>query len=99
MATVWALNVLHRSLVEECFIVEEWTAQKLPVKVYNKFTYEIDKNFKSENMHEDIEKYPRIPAMLFSKTRYNLHMGGPFDDDLLDATQEELELMGWQLLN
>lgn len=98
MATVWALNVLHRSLVEECFIVEEWTAQKLPVKVYNKFTYEIDKNFKSENMHEDIEKYPRIPAMLFSKTRFNLHMGGPFDADLMEATQEELELMGWQEL-
>jgi hypothetical protein len=37
--------------------------------------------------------------MLFSKTRFNLHMGGPFDEDLLDASREELELMGWQELS
>ena len=98
MATVWALNVLHRNLVEEYFIVEEWSAQKLPIKVYNKFTYEIDKNFKSENLYKDIEGY-RVSPILFSKTRFNLHMGGPFDEDLLDASREELELMGWQELN
>lgn len=96
MATVWALNVLHRNLVEDYFIVEEWTAQKLPIKVYNKFTYDIDPNFKSETIHKDIEGYTRIPAVLFSKTRYNLHMGGPFDEDLLNATREDLELMGWE---
>lgn len=98
MATVWALNVLHRNLVEEYFIVEEWTAQKLPIKVYNKFTYEIDKNFKSENLHKDIEGY-RVAPVLFSKTRFSLHMGGPFDEDLLEASREELELMGWQELS
>ncbi len=98
MATVWALNVLHRNLVEDCFIVEQYNAQRMPLKVYNKFQYEIDKNFKSENMHKDIEGY-RVPPMLFSKTRFNLHMGGPFDEDLLDASREELELMGWQELS
>lgn len=98
MATVWALNVLHRNLVEEYFIVEEWTAQKLPIKVYNKFTYEIDKNFKSENLHKDIEGY-RVAPLLFSKTRFSLHMGGPFDEDLLEASREDLELMGWQELS
>lgn len=96
MATVWALNVLHRNLVEDCFIVEDYNVQRMPLKVYNKFQYEIDKNFKSENMHKDIEGYNRIPAVLFSKTRFSLHMGGPFDEDLLDATREDLELMGWQ---
>lgn len=98
MATVWALNVLHRNLVEDCFIVEDYNVQRMPLKVYNKFQYEIDKNFKSENMHKDIEGY-RVPPMLFSKTRFNLHMGGPFDEDLLDASREELELMGWQELS
>lgn len=96
MATVWALNVLHRSLVEDYFIVEEWTSQKMPVKVYNRFTYEIDPKFKSENMHKDIEDYSRIPAVLYGKTGFSYHMGGPFDEDLLEATREELELMGWQ---
>lgn len=98
MATVWALNVLHRNLVEECFIVEEYNAQRMPIRVFNKFQYEIDKTFKSENMHEDIEHYPRTPAILFGRTNFNIGKSGPFDTDLLDATQEELELMGWQEL-
>ena len=99
MATVWALNVLHRNLVEECFIVESYNVQKMPLKVYNKFQYEIDKNFKSENMHKDIENYPRMPAVLFGRTRFNLRMGGPLDEDLNNATMEELELMGWRELS
>lgn len=96
MATVWALNVLHRNLVEDYFIVEKFNAQKMPIRVFNKFRYEIDPNFKSENMHEDIKDYPHIPAILFGRSRYSLHMGGPFDEDLLDATREDLELMGWK---
>lgn len=98
MATVWALNVLHRNLVEECFIVESYNVQKMPLKVYNKFQYEIDKNFKSENMHKDIENYPRMPAVLFGRTSFNLHMGGPLDENINDATLEDLELMGWREL-
>jgi hypothetical protein len=98
MATVWALNVLHRNLVEECFIVESYNVQKMPLKVYNKFQYEIDKNFKSENMHKDIEDYPRMPAVLFGRTSFNLHMGGPLDENINDATLEDLELMGWREL-
>lgn len=96
MATVWALNVLHRNVVEDYYVVEEWTSQKLPVKVYNKFTYNIDPAFKSENMHKDIEKYPHMPAMLYGKAGFKYHAGGPFDEDLLEATREELELMGWK---
>jgi hypothetical protein len=98
MATVWALNVLHRDLVEEYFIVESVNAQRMPLKIYNKFTYQLDPKYKSENMHEDIKDHPHIPAMLYGKSRFNYHMGGPFDQDLLDATQEELELYGWKLL-
>ena len=96
MATVWALNVLHRNLVEDCFIVEDYNVQRMPLKVYNKFQYEIDKNFKSENIHKDIEHYPHMPAIIYGRTRFSLPKGGPFDEDLLEATKEDLELMGWK---
>ena len=96
MATVWALNVLRRELVEDYFIVEEWTAQKMPVKVYSKFTYEIDPLFKSENIHEDVESYTRMPAILFGSAGFKYKAGGPFDNDIFEASREELELMGWR---
>lgn len=96
MATVWALNVLRRELVEDYFIVEEWTAQKMPVKVYSKFTYEIDPAFKSENIHKDVESYTRMPAILFGSAGFKYKAGGPFDTDIFEASREELELMGWR---
>lgn len=95
MSVVWTLNVLHRNYVNDYFVVEKMSTQKLPLKIHNKFSYIIDPNFKSENLHDDIKDYPFIPAVLFSKTRYNLHMGGPFDEDILNATKEDLESMGW----
>lgn len=98
MATVWALNVLHRSLVEDHFIVEEWTSQKMPVRVFNRFTYELDPAFKSENMHKDIEAFPHIPAILYGTSNFKYPGGGPFDNDLLEASKEELELYGWREL-
>ena len=99
MATVWALNVLHRNLVEDYFIVEEYNVQKMPLKVYNKFQYTIDKDYKSENIYKEVEGY-RIPGlMLFTKTRFDLRAGGSFDKDLAEATLEDLELMGWQELS
>ena len=96
MATVWALNVLHRSVVEDYYIVEEWTSQKMPVKVFNRFTYDIDPSFKSENMHKDIEAFPHIPAVLYGNAQFKYPTGGPFDNDIMEATREELELYGWR---
>lgn len=96
MATVWALNVLHRSVVEDYYIVEEWTSQKMPVKVFNRFTYDIDPSFKSENMHKDIEAFPHIPAVLYGNAQFKYPAGGPFDNDIMEATREELELYGWR---
>lgn len=42
MSVAWALNVLHRDLIEDQFIVSARDANNIPIKVYNKFRYSVD---------------------------------------------------------
>lgn len=41
MATVWALFVLHRSQIEQLFIVDQKDSYGVPKRIFNKFTYDI----------------------------------------------------------
>lgn len=95
MSMVWALCPLHRSIVENYFIVEAWTAERTPRVIHNKFHYKLDPSFVSENMVEKIADYPHTPAIIYGRAKYKLPTEG---FDLNNATREELELMGWQVL-
>lgn len=96
MSVVWALNVLHRSIVETYYIVDRWTPNKLPAIIHNKFLYKIDPNFISENMHEDIAGYTHIPALLYGRGTFSVRDRSMYDIKVEEATKEELELAGWR---
>lgn len=69
MSTCWALNVLHKDLVEKQFIVEKWRDDNraIPARIINKFRYHIDEEMSKRLMVTKYGngKYYRLPVALF----------------------------------
>lgn len=69
MSTVWALNVLHKDLVEKQFIVEKWREDNktVPARIINKFRYHIDEEMSKRLIVTKYgnNKFSRLPVALF----------------------------------
>ena len=69
MATVWALIVLHKDLVEKQFIVERWRQDNLtiPARIINKFKYHIDEELNKRILTTKYgnHQFFRLPVALF----------------------------------
>lgn len=69
MATVWALYVLHKDLVEKQFIVERWNENNrtIPARIINKFKYHINEDFNQKLLDAKYgdPKFFRTPVALF----------------------------------
>ena len=69
MSTCWALNVLHKDLVEKQFIVEKWRDDNraIPARIINKFRYHIDEEMSKRLLVTKYGngKYYRLPVALF----------------------------------
>ena len=72
MATVWALNVLHKDLVEKQFIVERWAENNrtIPARISNRFKYHIDEFLSKKLISAKYgdAKFLRMPVALFGMT-------------------------------
>ena len=69
MSTVWALNVLHKDLVEKQFIVEKWREDNktVPARIINRFRYHIDEEMSKRLIVSKYgnNKFQRMPVALF----------------------------------
>lgn len=71
MASVWALNALHRDVVAKVFDVYDFNVDGYPVKVYNKFDYHVD--YTEDSLAYQYKDY-HVPVVLFtSATHKNIY--------------------------
>ena len=93
MSVVWALYPLHRNLINDYFVVDSVNKQGMPVKIFNKFTYELSPDYKLEYTTDDIRDYPHLPVILRGDAKLDTRVG-IFETTGLE-TMEELLMMGW----
>lgn len=76
-ATVWALNVLHKDLVEKQFVVERWQEDNktIPARIINRFKYHIDEFLSKKLISAKYgdAKFYRMPVALFGMTEEGMY--------------------------
>lgn len=74
MATVWALYVLHRDLIEQLFIVDQKDNYGLAKRIFNRFEYNIngdsdslEKKLENQLLSERFADDPRVGIVVFGR--------------------------------
>lgn len=67
MSTVWALNVLHRKLVNKYFIVESFDEKGNPQVIRNKFTYNLEDSAYKNLIYTKFADKGTFPIVSFGK--------------------------------
>lgn len=87
MSTVWAINVLHRDLINKYYAVQEYSLKGMPVKIKNKFDYSIKES--RDLITSKYSDYSNIPICVFGRQSYTIT---PKDND----SMANLLSHGWE---
>lgn len=89
MSVTWALNVLHRNVINDHFIVDKVSGDGKPINIFNKFRYTLPKD--SDLLSNKVKDCDTMPVMIYG--RYGANIYGSAND----ATMEALLQEGWEI--
>lgn len=92
MSTVWALNVLHRNNIKNYFIVDTMDANGDPIKISNKFRYQIKD--KSDMLASKYGSGNNVPVIVFGRAQFSGFASIKNPHKIVDETWELLERVG-----
>lgn len=92
MSVVWALNVLHRNIIKDYFIVDSVDANGDPLKITNKFRYTV-KN-PQDMLASKYGQGNNVPVIVFGRASFKVIGNTKNPHERPDETWELLEKVG-----